>query len=39
MKNSAWDYLNKQDRSNLFFVLRGDEPQQDTLAIKRKYHG
>jgi phosphoglycerol transferase len=35
MKNSAWDYLNKQDRSNLFFVLRGDEPQQDTLAIKR----
>lgn len=35
MKNSAWDYLNKQDRSNLFFVLRGNEPQQDTLAIKR----
>ncbi len=35
MKNSAWDYLNKQDRSNLFFVLRGDEPQQDTLAVKR----
>ncbi|MDS6630790.1 phosphatidylglycerol--membrane-oligosaccharide glycerophosphotransferase [Klebsiella michiganensis] len=32
MKNSAWDYLNKQDRSNLFFVLRGDEPQQDTLV-------
>jgi phosphoglycerol transferase len=26
MKNSAWDYLNKQDRSNLFFVLRGDAP-------------
>ena len=35
MKNSAWDYLNKQDRSNLFFVLRGDQPQQDTLALKR----
>ncbi len=27
MKNSAWDYLNKHDRSNLFFVLRGDKPQ------------
>jgi phosphoglycerol transferase len=35
MKNSAWDYLNKQDRSNLFFVLRGDQPQQETLAVKR----
>ena len=35
MKNTAWDYLNKQDRSNLFFVLRGDQPQQDTLALKR----
>ncbi|VTN13782.1 phosphoglycerol transferase I [Raoultella terrigena] len=35
MKNSAWEYLNKQDRSNLFFVLRGDQPQQDTLAVKR----
>jgi phosphoglycerol transferase len=29
MKNSAWDELNKQDRSNLFFVLRGDQPQQE----------
>lgn len=35
MKNSAWDYLNKHDRSNLFFVLRGDKPQQETLAVKR----
>ena len=35
MKNSAWDYLNKHDRSNLFFVLRGDRPQQETLAVKR----
>jgi phosphoglycerol transferase len=35
MKNTAWDYLNKQDRSNLFFVLRGDQPQQETLAVKR----
>lgn len=35
MKNSARDYLNKQDRSNLFFILRGDQPQQDVLAVKR----
>ncbi len=34
-KNSAWDYLNKHDRSNLFFILRGDKPQQETLAVKR----
>jgi len=35
MKNTAWDALNKQDRSNLFFVLRGDQPQQDVIATKR----
>lgn len=35
MKNSAWDELNKQDRSNLFFVLRGDKPQQEVIATKR----
>lgn len=35
MKNSAWDQLNKQDRSNLFFVLRGDKPQQEVIATKR----
>ena len=35
MKNSAWDQLNKQDRSNLFFVLRGDTPQQEVIATKR----
>ncbi|MRS15341.1 phosphatidylglycerol--membrane-oligosaccharide glycerophosphotransferase [Enterobacteriaceae bacterium RIT691] len=35
MKNTAWEYLNKQDRSNLFFVIRGDQPQQETLAAKR----
>lgn len=29
------DYLNKHDRSNLFFVLRGDKPQQETPAVKR----
>ena len=35
MNNTAWKYLNQQDRSNLFFVIRGDQPQQDTLAVKR----
>lgn len=35
MNNTAWKYLNKEDRKNLFFVLRGDESQQDTLAVKR----
>jgi len=35
MNNTAWKYLNKQDRSNLFFVLRGDQPQQDVSGIKR----
>ncbi len=35
MNNTAWKYLNKQDRNNLFFVLRGDQLQQDTLAVKR----
>lgn len=35
MNNTAWKYLNKEDRKNLFFVLRGDDPQQDILAVKR----
>lgn len=35
MKNTAWDYLNKQDRSNLFFVIRGDQPQQEVMGVKR----
>lgn len=35
MNNTAWKYLNKQDRNNLFFVIRGDKPQQETLAVKR----
>jgi phosphoglycerol transferase len=35
MNNTAWKYLNKEDRKNLFFVLRGDQPQQDILAVKR----
>ncbi len=35
MNNTAWKYLNKEDRKNLFFVIRGDEEQQDTLSMKR----
>ncbi|WP_318374866.1 phosphatidylglycerol--membrane-oligosaccharide glycerophosphotransferase [Enterobacter sp.] len=35
MNNTAWKYLSKQDRNNLFFVLRGDKPQQDVSGLKR----
>ncbi|WP_312953099.1 phosphatidylglycerol--membrane-oligosaccharide glycerophosphotransferase [Superficieibacter sp.] len=35
MNNTAWKYLNKQERSNLFFILRGDHPQQDLSGVKR----
>ncbi|MDU6924703.1 phosphatidylglycerol--membrane-oligosaccharide glycerophosphotransferase [Franconibacter helveticus] len=35
MNNTAYKYLSKQDRENLFFVLRGDKPQQDVVAVKR----
>lgn len=35
MNNTAWKYLNQQDRNNLFFVLRGDKPQQEVIAVKR----
>ncbi len=35
MNNTAWKYLNKEDRKNLFFVIRGDEEQQDILSMKR----
>ena len=35
MKNTAWEALNKQDRNNLFFILRGDKPQQETIATRR----
>lgn len=38
MKNSARDYLNKHDRSNLFFILRGDKPQQETGG-ETQHHG
>jgi len=35
MNNTAWKYLNKQDRNDLFFILRGDKPQQDVSGVKR----
>jgi phosphoglycerol transferase len=35
MKNTAWDQLNKQDRNNLFFIIRGDQPQQEISGVKR----
>lgn len=36
MKNTAWDYLNKQERSDLFLVIRGDKPDaQGILPMKR----
>ena len=35
MNNTAWKYLSKQDRNNLFFVLRGDQPTQDVIGLKR----
>lgn len=35
MNNTAYKYLTQQDRTNLFFILRGDRPQQKTIATKR----
>jgi len=35
MNNSAYKYLTKQDRKNLFFIIRGDQPVSDLTAIKR----
>jgi phosphoglycerol transferase len=35
MNNSAWKYLNEQERSNLFFIIRGDRQEQKTIAEKR----
>ncbi|CAM4012533.1 phosphatidylglycerol--membrane-oligosaccharide glycerophosphotransferase [Pluralibacter gergoviae] len=35
MKNTAWDYLNKQDRNNLFMIIRGVKPQQEVVGVKR----
>ncbi|QCT19763.1 phosphatidylglycerol--membrane-oligosaccharide glycerophosphotransferase [Jejubacter calystegiae] len=35
MNNGAWKYLNEQQRNNLFFVIRGDQPEQRQIATKR----
>ncbi|WP_058912370.1 phosphatidylglycerol--membrane-oligosaccharide glycerophosphotransferase [Entomohabitans teleogrylli] len=35
MNNSAWKYLNQHDRNNLFFILRGDNPQAELNGVKR----
>lgn len=35
MNNSAYKYLTPQDRNNLFFVLRGDDPKAELQAMKR----
>lgn len=35
MNNTAYKYLTKQDRQNLFFVIRGDKPQAEIKAVKR----
>lgn len=35
MNNTAYKYLTKQDRQNLFFVIRGDKPQAGLKAVKR----
>lgn len=31
MNNTAWKYLNKQQRNNLFFIIRGDKPEQSEV--------
>ncbi|CAK9883880.1 MAG: Phosphoglycerol transferase I [Candidatus Erwinia impunctatus] len=35
MNNSAFKYLTRHDRENLFFMLRGDKPESKTVAFKR----
>lgn len=35
MNNSAYKYLTKQDRKNLFFIIRGDRPESDVITVKR----
>lgn len=35
MNNTAWKYLNQQDRKELFFVIRGDRPEQKVVSVKR----
>ncbi|MCE0825102.1 phosphatidylglycerol--membrane-oligosaccharide glycerophosphotransferase [Buttiauxella sp. A2-C2_NF] len=35
MNNTAYKYLNQHDRNNLFFIIRGDQPQADVVPVKR----
>ncbi|MFS2222846.1 phosphatidylglycerol--membrane-oligosaccharide glycerophosphotransferase [Pantoea sp. B65] len=35
MNNTAWKYLTKQDRKNLFFIVRGDQPASELVPVKR----
>ncbi|RWR00931.1 phosphoglycerol transferase I [[Pantoea] beijingensis] len=35
MNNTAYKYLTKEDRKNLFFVIRGDKPQTELSSVKR----
>lgn len=35
MNNTAWKFLNQHDRSNLFFMLRGDNDDGKVIAVKR----
>lgn len=35
MNNTAYKYLNKQQRENLFFIIRGDKPTATLIPVKR----
>ncbi len=35
MNNTAYKYLNKQERNNLFFIIRGDKPDAKLMPVKR----
>jgi len=35
MNNTAWKYLNQHDRSNLFFMLRGNADAGKVISVKR----
>ena len=35
MNNTAWKYLNQHDRSDLFFMLRGDDNSSKVIPVKR----
>lgn len=35
MNNTAYKYLNQQKRNNLFIIIRGDQPQNRQITVKR----